>query len=215
MQGHPPALIERAVAVRAFCRSCEDPRPTGAIDAGLAERARCRRQGRAGFRSLKDTWADTTTPHGRLMLTVLGGLAEFERELIRARTGEGRKRAQARDKNASETSISHLPRKCCDTSLPAVTSGRLSEKYAPPSMPHAVDLRVPSDPSRTGMWSALQPGSKTRATIEIGNIRPMPSHAGKPAQRNEFLRGSLQRLYQLACARCCARSDRKNVLIAI
>jgi DNA invertase Pin-like site-specific DNA recombinase len=49
-----------------------------------------------GFRSLADTWADTTTPHGRLMLTVLGGLAEFERELIRARTGEGRKRAQAR-----------------------------------------------------------------------------------------------------------------------
>ena len=49
----------------------------------------------AGFRSLKDTWADTTTPHGRLMLTVLGGLAEFERELIRARTGEGRKRAKA------------------------------------------------------------------------------------------------------------------------
>src|SRR6266566_4276231 len=50
----------------------------------------------AGFRSLKDTWADTTTPHGRLMLTVLGGLAEFERELIRARTGEGRARAKAR-----------------------------------------------------------------------------------------------------------------------
>jgi DNA invertase Pin-like site-specific DNA recombinase len=50
----------------------------------------------AGFRSLKDSWADTTTAHGRLMLTVLGGLAEFERELIRARTGEGRKRAKAR-----------------------------------------------------------------------------------------------------------------------
>jgi DNA invertase Pin-like site-specific DNA recombinase len=50
----------------------------------------------AGFRSLKDTWADTTTAHGRLMLTVLGGLAEFERELIRARTGEGRKRAKTR-----------------------------------------------------------------------------------------------------------------------
>ena len=50
----------------------------------------------AGFRSLKDTWADTTTPHGRLMLTVLGGLAEFERELIRARTGDGRVRAKAR-----------------------------------------------------------------------------------------------------------------------
>jgi DNA invertase Pin-like site-specific DNA recombinase len=50
----------------------------------------------AGFRSLGDTWADTTTAHGRLMLTVLGGLAEFERELIRARTGEGRERAKAR-----------------------------------------------------------------------------------------------------------------------
>jgi DNA invertase Pin-like site-specific DNA recombinase len=42
----------------------------------------------AGFRSLADAWADTTTPHGRLMLTVLGGLAEFERELIKARTDE-------------------------------------------------------------------------------------------------------------------------------
>jgi DNA invertase Pin-like site-specific DNA recombinase len=51
---------------------------------------------KAGFRSLGDTWADTTSPHGRLMLTVLGGLAEFERELIRARTGEGRTRAKAR-----------------------------------------------------------------------------------------------------------------------
>jgi len=39
---------------------------------------------------------DTTTPHGKLMVTVLGGLAEFERELIRARTDDGRKRAKAR-----------------------------------------------------------------------------------------------------------------------
>jgi DNA invertase Pin-like site-specific DNA recombinase len=49
----------------------------------------------AGFKSLADTWADTTTPPGRLMLTVLGGLAEFERELIKSRTGEGRARAKA------------------------------------------------------------------------------------------------------------------------
>jgi DNA invertase Pin-like site-specific DNA recombinase len=48
-----------------------------------------------GFKSLRDAWADTTTPHGRLMLTVLGGLAEFERELIKSRTGEGRARAKA------------------------------------------------------------------------------------------------------------------------
>jgi DNA invertase Pin-like site-specific DNA recombinase len=49
----------------------------------------------AAFRSLHDTWADTSTTHGRLMLTVLGGLAEFERDLIRART-DGRARAKAR-----------------------------------------------------------------------------------------------------------------------
>jgi DNA invertase Pin-like site-specific DNA recombinase len=51
---------------------------------------------KAVFRSLGDAWADTTTAHGRLMLTVLGGLAEFERDLIRTRTGEGRARAVAR-----------------------------------------------------------------------------------------------------------------------
>jgi DNA invertase Pin-like site-specific DNA recombinase len=51
---------------------------------------------KAGFRSLSDAWADTTTPHGRLMLTVLGGLAEFERSLILSRCNEGRTRAMAR-----------------------------------------------------------------------------------------------------------------------
>ena len=51
---------------------------------------------KAGFPSLADTWADTTTAHGRLMLTVLGGLAEFERDLIRTRTAEGREREKAR-----------------------------------------------------------------------------------------------------------------------
>jgi DNA invertase Pin-like site-specific DNA recombinase len=50
----------------------------------------------ASFRSLGDPWADTTTPHGRLMLTVLGGLAEFERHLILTRTDEGRQRAKAK-----------------------------------------------------------------------------------------------------------------------
>ncbi|MCK1641465.1 recombinase family protein [Bradyrhizobium sp. 157] len=48
---------------------------------------------KAGFRSIGDPWADTTTPHGRLMVTVMGGMAEFERELIRARTAEGSKTA--------------------------------------------------------------------------------------------------------------------------
>ena len=43
----------------------------------------------AQFRSLADTWCDTTTPHGKLILTVLAGLAEFERTLIMERTQAG------------------------------------------------------------------------------------------------------------------------------
>jgi DNA invertase Pin-like site-specific DNA recombinase len=49
----------------------------------------------AGFRSLGDPWCDTTTPHGKLLTTVLAGFAEFERSLIVSRTSEGRARAKA------------------------------------------------------------------------------------------------------------------------
>jgi DNA invertase Pin-like site-specific DNA recombinase len=59
---------------------------------------------KAGFRSLGDAWADTTTAHGRLVLTVPGGLAEFERELISTRTGEGRARAKAAGKSLGRKS---------------------------------------------------------------------------------------------------------------
>ena len=48
------------------------------------------------FRSLDEPWADTGTSTGRLMLAVLGGLADVERDLIRTRTAEGRSRAKAR-----------------------------------------------------------------------------------------------------------------------
>jgi len=53
--------------------------------------------GKAGatFKSLADPWCDTTTPHGELMVTILGGLATFERHLILSRTAEGRTRAKA------------------------------------------------------------------------------------------------------------------------
>ena len=50
----------------------------------------------AGFKSLHDAWADTTSAHGRLMVNILASLAEFERELILARTSDGRARAKAR-----------------------------------------------------------------------------------------------------------------------
>lgn len=50
----------------------------------------------AGFKSLREPWADTTTPAGRLMLTVLSGFAEFDREMIVERTSAGRRTAKAR-----------------------------------------------------------------------------------------------------------------------
>jgi DNA invertase Pin-like site-specific DNA recombinase len=50
---------------------------------------------KAQFRSLAEPWADTGTSTGRLMLAVLGGLADVERDLIRTRTAEGRNRAKA------------------------------------------------------------------------------------------------------------------------
>ena len=53
----------------------------------------------ARFRSLAEPWADTSNSTGRLMLAVLGGLADVERDLIRTRTAEGRSRAKARGKH--------------------------------------------------------------------------------------------------------------------
>ena len=62
------------------------------------------------FRPLKDAWIDTTSPPRSRMLTVLGGLADFERDLIAARTGEGRKRGRgsAASSSAGRGSSPHI-----------------------------------------------------------------------------------------------------------
>ena len=57
------------------------------------------------FRSLAEPWADTATSTGRLMIAVLGGLADVERDLIRTRTAEGREHAKARGQH-----IGRLPK---------------------------------------------------------------------------------------------------------
>jgi DNA invertase Pin-like site-specific DNA recombinase len=78
------ALSERdglLVIITRLGRLARSSRDLLEILAAIAEKV-------AGFRSLGDGWADTKAPH-----TVLGGLAEFERELIRARTRKGRARA--------------------------------------------------------------------------------------------------------------------------
>ena len=68
---------------------------------------------KAQFRSLAEPWADTGTSTGRLMLAVLGGLADVERDLIRTRTAEGRSRAQkaeARKRRAQGVTLAELAR---------------------------------------------------------------------------------------------------------
>lgn len=50
----------------------------------------------AGLKSLAEPWADTTTPAGRMVLTVFAGIADFERSLILERTGAGRAHARAK-----------------------------------------------------------------------------------------------------------------------
>jgi len=59
---------------------------------------------KAQFRSLAEPWADTGTSTGRLMLAVLGGLADVERDLIRTRTAEGRSRAKAQGQHMGPVS---------------------------------------------------------------------------------------------------------------
>jgi DNA invertase Pin-like site-specific DNA recombinase len=65
-------------------------------------------QAGAGLKSLSEPWADTTTPAGRMVLTVFAGLAEFERELIRERTGTGRTAAMKRGVRFGRPSSSSL-----------------------------------------------------------------------------------------------------------
>ena len=67
-------------------------RSTGDLLA-IAEAVRAKE---AGLLSLAEPWADTTSPAGRMVLTVFAGIAEFERELIRQRTDEGRQAAKKR-----------------------------------------------------------------------------------------------------------------------
>src|ERR1700757_4581600 len=59
---------------------------------------------KAQFRSLAEPWADTGTSTGRLMIAVLGGLADVERDLIRTRTAEGRARAKGRGQHIGRPS---------------------------------------------------------------------------------------------------------------
>jgi DNA invertase Pin-like site-specific DNA recombinase len=106
------------------------------------------------FRSLAEPWADTGTSTGRLMLAVLGGLADVERDLIRTRTAEGRSRAEARGQDMGRPLPSHRSsrkrppaaarRALRSTNLPAATTSAYPPFAVPPQPPksHAKRSRI-------------------------------------------------------------------------
>ena len=105
----------------------------------------------AGFRSLGDAWADTTSPHGRLTLTVLGGLAEFERERVAPRRRRPRPRQGARRPHGTPPKLTaHQKREALKAvadgaatqadlarrfNLHRSTISRLAERAAPSPLP--------------------------------------------------------------------------------
>jgi DNA invertase Pin-like site-specific DNA recombinase len=98
----------------------------------------------AGIKALDDPWLDTTTPHGELILTVMGGIAEFERKLIQARCAEGIKRAKANGKQFGRTPL-----------LDASQRKRLAERYA--SGETMAQLAREYSIGEATIWRALRP----------------------------------------------------------
>jgi DNA invertase Pin-like site-specific DNA recombinase len=85
----PLALVTFSYLVTRLDRLARSTRDLLNVLASISEKG-------AGFRSLADPMIDTTSPHGKLIIAVLGALAEFERSMILARTADGRMRAQER-----------------------------------------------------------------------------------------------------------------------
>jgi hypothetical protein len=104
------------------------------------------KQADAGFRSLKDTWADTTTPHGQLTLTILGGLAEFERK--RTIAWLNRCRRLAKDwENLNRSALAFL--KLDEGAIDASDSGRLSHQV--------IEVKVRREQPRQALASVEHP----------------------------------------------------------
>lgn len=100
----------------------------------------------ADFISLRETWCDTTTPAGRLMITVMGGVAQFERELILARTEEGIAKARKQGKRFGRPSA-----------LDAGQRRKIAERYA--SGETMAELAEAYEVGEATIWRALQPAA--------------------------------------------------------
>jgi DNA invertase Pin-like site-specific DNA recombinase len=96
-----------------------------------------------GFVSLREAWCDTTTPAGKLMITIMGGIAEFERELIRARCDEGIARAKAKGTKFGRRAV-----------LDPGQRRKIAERYAGGATP--AELARDYDCAEATIWRALR-----------------------------------------------------------
>ena len=103
-----------------------------------------------GFTSLGESWCDTTTAHGRLMLTIMGGIAEFERDLIRKRCEEGIERAKRKG-------VTFGRKRKLDKEMVRVAADRYAKGE---TMAELADVYGVSEPT---IWRALQPEIQTAA----------------------------------------------------
>jgi DNA invertase Pin-like site-specific DNA recombinase len=129
----------------------------------------------ATFKALGDPWADTTTPHGRLTLTVLGGLAEFG-HLILARTTEGRTRAQARGVRFGRKHklTQHQQREALERRAAGEALVDIARSYA---VSHSTISRLGVAPDEDGPGSSdarlhLEPGPHHQQCAAVKWLRP-------------------------------------------
>jgi DNA invertase Pin-like site-specific DNA recombinase len=97
-----------------------------------------------GFTSLGETWCDTTTDVGRLMLTIMGGIGEFERGLIRKRCEEGIERARRKG-------VTFGRKRKLDKEMVRVAADRYAKGE---TMAELAEVYGVSEPT---IWRALQP----------------------------------------------------------
>jgi DNA invertase Pin-like site-specific DNA recombinase len=98
----------------------------------------------AHIKALEDSWLDTTTPHGELILTIMGGMAEFERKLIRARCQEGIERAKRKGTKFGRPSVIDVSQR-----------RKIAERYA--SGETMKELAREYEVGEATIWRALHP----------------------------------------------------------
>ena len=183
----------------------------------LLEIAEQLREAGAGLRSLGEPWADTTSPAGRMVLTIFAGIAEFERALIQERTGAGRALpngavcASAGPPSWGQ-SRSPWPSACSRRAPPPARWRACSKSTAPPSI--GPSQPYPQSPSETpegqGTCYSSENGRFQDCNVAaLAAFVTLPSRASRPVglERHASRPSSQVRLMPLTIALAGRRID--------